>query len=203
MEKAIAGIVRLVFKAVRALYRVIFNPKNNNINSTKKAKGEDSNFKPNVIDKPLNSENNSKNSTDVIGDFDLNFKLVVIDELLNKDTSFSAMIEKHQEKHDEFIDSDDCYDEEKNSLYTKEALAFFEEIVFTKEDLDMVEELTFDGGLEVYELILPFWDGEDDSFDIHSIQGIKKLHNLKKVNYISIIDEQLIKEIEDMGIEVI
>ncbi len=56
-------------------------------------------------------------------------------------------------------------------------------------------------------MIYPDWDGEDDIFDVTSVEGIEKLNNLSEVIYVSmasedVINEDVINEIEAMGIEV-
>lgn len=132
--------------------------------------------------------------------FDFNFKLVIIEELLEKNPSFQSQIDLLHQKDIELFEKD--YDETLYDAHTEEAYELLDKIEFTQEDLEKVESLTFDGGLEIYQLISPYWDGEDDRFDIHSIRGIELLTNLKSVEYISIIDEELIDEIESMGIEI-
>lgn len=134
--------------------------------------------------------------------FDFNFKLAVIEELLDKKPSFEEKIIQQRKIYDMYLENDDSFCEEKLERYYEKAVELFESIEFSDEDLEKVESLTFDGGLEIYELLLPDWDGEDDVFDIHSIQGIEYLSNLKSVEHISIIDDDLIADIEKMGIEV-
>lgn len=129
--------------------------------------------------------------------FDFNFKLVVIEELLDKHPSFEDKIKQQRKNYDAYYEN-----ELSDQVYFKQACQLFESIAFTKDDLLKVENLTFDGGLEIYALLLPEWDGEDDTFDIHSIKGIEHLPNLKTVEYISIIDETLIEDIKKMGIKV-
>ncbi|AVM70559.1 hypothetical protein C3V36_13150 [Lachnospiraceae bacterium oral taxon 500] len=136
-------------------------------------------------------------------EFDFNFKLVVIDELLHKTPSFEGQINAHIRRKNEFYANEENYDDEKYELFISNAMEYFKNIELTKKDLLKVESLTFDGGLEVYQMIVPDWDGEDDRFDIRSIKGIEYLPNLKSVNYISMIDEELIKEIEGKGIEIL
>ena len=136
-------------------------------------------------------------------EFDFNFKLVVIDELLHKTPSFEGQINAHIRRKNEFYANEENYDDEKYELFISNAMEYFKNIELTKKDLLKVESLTFDGGLEVYQMIVPDWDGEDDRFDIRSIKGIEYLPNLKAVNYISMIDEELIKEIEGKGIEIL
>jgi hypothetical protein len=48
----------------------------------------------------------------------------------------------------------------------------------------LVTELYFDGGNEIYAQLIPFWDGEDDVFDIESLteEDICQLPNLKVID---------------------
>lgn len=69
--------------------------------------------------------------------------------------------------------------------------------------MDKVETLVFDGGLEVYQMIIPDWDGEDERFDIAAIDGIENLLSLKEVNVISMIKEELVEKMESLGISVV
>lgn len=135
-----------------------------------------------------------------MGEFEFNFKLVIIDALLDQSPSFQAVVDELRKRNDEWYDQD--YDEDRYNLYKEEAYGLLEKVMLTSEDLAKVELLCFDGGLDVYELIDPYWDGEDECFDVHSISGIDRLPNLKEVNYISIIDEPLLYEIKKRGIKV-
>ena len=134
--------------------------------------------------------------------FDFNFKLAIINELLDKKPSFEGRIVTYIKREKDFYFNDFELDDEKCKEFQNNALKFFEEIVFTKSDLLKVENLCFDGGLEIYHMVSPDWDGEDDLFDIHSIKGIEYLSNLKSVEYISMIDQELLDEIRDRGIKV-
>ncbi|WP_437074805.1 DUF6892 domain-containing protein [Streptomyces sp. enrichment culture] len=44
-----------------------------------------------------------------------------------------------------------------------------------------VETLCLDAGLEIYRHCAPAWGGEDDLFDIHSLDDLALLPNLKRV----------------------
>lgn len=55
----------------------------------------------------------------------------------------------------------------------------------TAEDLEKVDEICFSGGLEIYGILCPNWDGEDYLFQTHSVKGFEKLKNLKKVIFTS------------------
>lgn len=123
---------------------------------------------------------------------DFNFKLVVLNSLLDKETSFSERLE-------EAINlSNECEED-----INMEVLEFFQDVRLTEKDLESVTELVFDAGEDIYFLIYPEWDGEDDIFDVKYLGGIEKLVNLKEVEYISLASDQLIKEIEERGINVV
>ena len=80
-------------------------------------------------------------------------------------------------------------------------MKFLENVELTEEDLEKVDEICIDGGLEIYG-IRPNWDGEDELFEIKSVKGFEKLKNLKKVIFISCCDEELLDEFRESGIEV-
>ncbi|BBK79218.1 MULTISPECIES: DUF6892 domain-containing protein [Clostridium] len=127
---------------------------------------------------------------------DFGFKLVVINSLLEKETSFSNKLEEMNEKYVAVYEGDgfECI---------PEMVEFFENLNLTKEDLALVTELCFDGGEEIYFMIMPEYDGESDEFDVKSIGGFEKLPNLRQVEYIAMCSEELIDEFKEKGIEII
>lgn len=114
---------------------------------------------------------------------DFGFKLVVINSLLEKETSFSNKLEEMNEKYVAVYEGDgfECI---------PEMVEFFENLNLTKEDLALVTELCFDGGEEIYFMIMPEYDGESDEFDVKSIGGFEKLPNLRQVEYIAMCSEE-------------
>lgn len=66
-----------------------------------------------------------------------------------------------------------------------------------------MDYLIFDGGEEIYSIIMPNWDGESDEFEVRSVKGFEYLINLEEVEYISMCDEELMKIFEEAGIEVV
>ncbi|EDT75664.1 DUF6892 domain-containing protein [Clostridium butyricum] len=127
---------------------------------------------------------------------DFGFKLVVINSLLEKETSFSNKLEEMNEEYVAVYEGDgfECI---------PEMVEFFENLNLTKEDLALVTELCFDGGEEIYFMIMPEYDGEYDEFDVKSIGGFEKLSNLRQVEYIAMCSEELINEFKEKGIEII
>lgn len=83
-----------------------------------------------------------------------------------------------------------------------EMVDYFENLKLTDVDLAMVEQLMFDGGEDIYFLLMTDWDGESDEFDVRSVKGFELLSNLKSVVYIAMCDEALREEFEKAGIEV-
>ena len=126
---------------------------------------------------------------------DFGFKLVVINSLLGKETSFADELAEMQEKYVDEYDGDgyECI---------SEMVEYFENLKLTEEDLAMVEQLVFDGGEDIYFLLMTDWDGESDEFDVQSVKGFELLPNLKSVEYIAMCDEELMEEFKKAGIEV-
>lgn len=60
-----------------------------------------------------------------------------------------------------------------------------------------------DGGNEIYHQIIPFWDGEDDYFDIRKLTAadLGQFHNLKKMTIMSSKYKALTGVLRENGIE--
>ncbi|WP_082435981.1 DUF6892 domain-containing protein [Desnuesiella massiliensis] len=127
---------------------------------------------------------------------DFNFKLVVIDALLDKSPSFQKELESLIEKYTQ------NYKWYTGAGPIKEMLEFFSELYIEQKDLDKITELCFDGGNEIYGYIQPDWDGEDFFFDIQSIKGVDHIKNLKSVEYISMLDEEVLEPMKERGITI-
>ncbi len=127
---------------------------------------------------------------------DFGFKLVVINSLLEEDTSFYDALEAMKEEYVNTYEGDrfECI---------PEVVDFFENLKPTKEDLALVTSLCFDGGEDIYSLIMLDWDGESDEFDVKSINGFESLPNLKEVQYIAMCSEELMDGFIARGIKVI
>ena len=135
--------------------------------------------------------------TDKSGLFeDFNFKLVVIDALLesNKPPAFKkelkGLIEKYVDSFKWYVGLDPI----------PEMIEYFSQLKLEQADLDNIRELAFDGANQIYGLILPDWDGEDELFDVHSIKGFEQLKNLESVCHVNMCHESLLEPIKEMGI---
>lgn len=127
---------------------------------------------------------------------DFNFKLVVINSLLDQHPSFEAELDTLK---DTYMNPADGF------LYREEpipeVLAFFESLQLTDEDLDKVTRLDFDGGELIYRLLKPDWDGEEELFDVTSVQGAERLKNLRCVYWCAMCEPRLLDVFRNRGIE--
>ncbi|MGM7680603.1 DUF6892 domain-containing protein [Cytobacillus sp. Hm23] len=120
---------------------------------------------------------------------DFNFKLVVINSLIESEefTRFEDDLQKLEER---FVDNYEWYED---NPPIPELMQYFSELVLEESDLNSITELVFDGGNEIYASYLkPDWDGDDDIFDVKSIEGYQKLVNLKTVYAIGMVDEDVL-----------
>lgn len=62
-----------------------------------------------------------------------------------------------------------------------EVVAYFENYQIEQKYATLISEIDQDGGNEIYGQLVPFWDGEDDRFNIQSVGDAKQFPNLKKV----------------------
>jgi hypothetical protein len=116
---------------------------------------------------------------------DFNFKLLVIDKLMYQDKVIRPPFRIADALHAKGATGDLWkYLHEQNLLYTvlEEARQYFTDLEITPEQLAAVQELTTDGGLEIYHQCSPYWDGEDDLFDVTSLDDLALLPNLRVIH---------------------
>ncbi|MGW0909469.1 DUF6892 domain-containing protein [Streptomyces sp. NPDC002853] len=65
-----------------------------------------------------------------------------------------------------------------------ESRAHFEALEIPAELLTRIEELCFDAGADVFWHCAPAWDGEDDLFDVRSLDDLALLPNLREVTFV-------------------
>lgn len=132
---------------------------------------------------------------------DLNFKLAVIQvlmyekELIEPAFDIFEFAKRHKTRT---IDVDsEGYD------IIPEALLYFEQLQIDERLAPEVNELTQDGGNDIYMNIIPFWSGTTDDFNIQSFEDADHFPNLKTI--VLFYDERLEQIQADMkkkGIEV-
>lgn len=64
---------------------------------------------------------------------------------------------------------------------------FLDGIALTEQHLAQIVKISPDGGDEVYAALVPEWDGEDDRFDVDSLEDVRLLPNLARVSLYSMV----------------
>ncbi|MGG0301655.1 ybaK/ebsC family protein [Bacillus albus] len=127
---------------------------------------------------------------------DFNFKLVVIEALLDKEPLF---LKELTNIIDKYTNNFEWYSGAESIVEIRE---YLEELTLESSDLEKIESLCFDGGNEIYHILKPDWDGEDDLFDVTSVEGFQILKNLKTVEYISMCYPKVLEPFKKAGIEI-
>jgi hypothetical protein len=114
---------------------------------------------------------------------DPNFKLVVLDALL---TSGAIALGPRDKLARHLMGS--SYDEARDGYQLLTPVYdYLLRYPLSAVDLARVEDIVFDGGNEIYPYAYPFWDGETGEFDVHSLEGIALLPNLRRIHVISML----------------
>ncbi|MGY3847703.1 DUF6892 domain-containing protein [Streptomyces hydrogenans] len=114
---------------------------------------------------------------------DFNLKLVVIDVLMYRQDLLTPAFDLDARMRERGIDIPAVYVLENgiDDEVLDESRTFFEELVIGDELLAGVDTLCFDAGQEIYRQCAPAWGGEDDLFDIRTLDDLALLPNLKRV----------------------
>lgn len=136
---------------------------------------------------------------------DFGFKLAVINELmymrdvLKPELRAEAFIEKARG-----LEEGAAYDiiEEEGYEMIPEIKTYFEELEITEDMVKDLHKIESDGGDEIYLELIPFWDGEDDVFDVKSADDVDLLPNLKSaVLLFDYPGEELIEAFKAKGVQ--
>lgn len=86
----------------------------------------------------------------------------------------------------------------------QEAVDWFKSLQIPVTLADEITELVIDGGNEIFGQIIPFWDGEDDYFDIRNVSEdeIRQFKNLKKMEVMPQENWNEMEVFEKCGIDV-
>lgn len=114
---------------------------------------------------------------------DFNLKLVVIDVLMYRQDLLTPAFDLDARMRQRGIDIPAVYvlENDIDDEALDESRTFFEELVIGDELLAGVDTLCFDAGQEIYRQCAPAWGGEDDLFDIRTLDDLALLPNLKRV----------------------
>jgi hypothetical protein len=82
-----------------------------------------------------------------------------------------------------------------------EVLDYFLNLDVTEEMAVDIAEILQDGGDDIYMNIIPFWDGEDDVFNIKSAEDSEYFPNLKRVSLFYDNDDSILNEFKNRGID--
>jgi hypothetical protein len=110
---------------------------------------------------------------------DFNFKLTVLSALMEE----GHYAEKAEKLHDAHADSAEDYHP------IEQVIAFYRSLKISAKRLATVTNLSPDGGDLAYMHAMGVWDGEDDQFNITSLEGIEHLENLETWTPIAMIGE--------------
>ena len=124
-----------------------------------------------------------------------NFKLAVVQELMYVQEVLKPKFDVYDfcENYTERdIDPEDYYFE-----VIPEVKKWFMDLPIPASLAALVTELYFDGGNEIYAQLIPFWDGEDDVFDIKSLteEDISQVPNLKTIDGTAILMSEQVKNL--------
>ncbi|MEU2548375.1 hypothetical protein ABZ618_23535 [Streptomyces roseolus] len=117
---------------------------------------------------------------------DFNLKLLVIEELMYQAGTLSPAYDLHARMAERGI-ADAASHVLGNGLHEEvlpESREYFEALEIPAELLATVEELCFDAGADVFRHCAPAWDGEDDLFDVRSLDDLDLLPNLREVTFV-------------------
>lgn len=158
---------------------------------------------PKDVSYEKNNKYELKHLAEPILKFDnFNFKLCIIQELMYKKNLLLPRFDAYEfaEEYDKReIDID-----EEGYEPIEEIVDWFKKIEIPVSLASNIEEIIMDGGNEIYTQIIPFWDGEDDYFDIKDISEneIKQFTNLKRITLLPSKDNaKLTEKLKSYGIE--
>lgn len=132
---------------------------------------------------------------------DFAFKLMVLQELMYKRSVLTPkfdvyeLAKRHRARE---IDID-----KEGYAIISEVRAFFERYPVPAPLLNGIASLGQDGGDEIYLQVFPFWDGEDETFDVQSAEDVALLPDLEKVRLFGAPSAELRAQFRERGIEVI
>jgi hypothetical protein len=115
---------------------------------------------------------------------DFNFKLIVVEQLMYIDETLTPRFRLADLLKEKGLGDDPWQYAHQHGLayqVVPEARSHFASLEISDDLLAGVEELCMDGGNQVYQECAPVWDGEDDLFDVSSLDDLVLLPNLRRV----------------------
>ena len=112
---------------------------------------------------------------------DFNFKLLVIEALMYQRKVLKPKFDVHAFARDHAARAIDV--EKEGHAVIPEAKQYFQDLALTKTQLGKVTRLAIGMAVSRYLQIIPLWDGEDDAFDITSVDDAALLPKLKVFDF--------------------
>lgn len=114
---------------------------------------------------------------------DVNFKLTVLSRLIETGAlRFGDFVEFLG-----FVEGPTYNYEEHGYEASAKALDYLTRYPIPAAALTNLEELWFDGGIEIYPYVFPFWRGETEEFDVNDLTDLRVLPNLKNFAFSSML----------------
>ncbi len=129
---------------------------------------------------------------------DFNFKLAVVQRLMYEQGVLKPRFDVYDFAEGYTARHIDI--EEEGYDIIPEVRQYFESLEIPVDMLDRITEIDQDGGDEIYGQLYPFWDGEDDVFNIQSAEDAALLPNLKSVTLFYDDDEGILEDFRRRGI---
>lgn len=129
---------------------------------------------------------------------DFNFKLAIIEELMYIKNILQPRFDVFE--FAELYDKREINIEEEAYKPIPEVIDYFKKLEIDKKLAEQITGIYQDGGNEIYGNIIPYWDGEDNYFDIRSYEDIRHFPNIKKMTLFS-TDPKIFEELKSKGID--
>lgn len=129
---------------------------------------------------------------------DFNFKLAVIQKLMYEKNILTPRFDVYEFTAGYTVRHIDI--EKEGYDIIPEVRQYFEQLEISSEALSLIQEITQDGGDEIYMQLCPFWHGEDDIFNIRSAEDVARLPNLKSVTLFYDDDDRILEAFRQRGI---
>lgn len=111
-------------------------------------------------------------------------------------------LKKIKDQHFVAFIEEEGHDEDGGYAAIPKIKEYFEKLEITAAMVQDITELVSDGGDTIYLEITPFWDGEDDRYDVKSAVDVNLLPNLKNATLLfDYPGDELIDAFEELGVE--
>ncbi len=125
----------------------------------------------------------------------VNFKIALLEEFLEDDSMKKTF--KELEKKCKSLNKKKPSPTELNP----EISQFIKDIILSQEQLESIVNIRFDGGSEIYQIIEPDWDGEDDLFqvfDLHDVASLPNLESIEDTTLCTVSDASPLLQLENL-----